>query len=202
MFYNGFNGRKNRNDHGLKIYDMDCRYCGRDVTYYEKEHESGLISKVFFEDLGGPWPKHSCEVFLNTDRVGVYVCGAKIKNLYWVKRGYDKWYQLDRMSANIRSLRHKGVYIIWYFDVLGTARTVKVGSGQLEECLEVERRDPDVQRYADRGPLHVTWVLVGSTYRDGVEDSLNQKLQPFVGQRDIDEIGIFVGLPKKLKWTY
>jgi hypothetical protein len=33
-----------------------CRFCGRTVFYYENEHGS----KVFFDELGWPWPKHSC----------------------------------------------------------------------------------------------------------------------------------------------
>jgi hypothetical protein len=33
-----------------------CRYCGASVFYYENEHGS----KVFFNELGWPWPKHSC----------------------------------------------------------------------------------------------------------------------------------------------
>jgi hypothetical protein len=33
-----------------------CRYCGASVFYYENEHGS----KVFFDELGWPWPKHSC----------------------------------------------------------------------------------------------------------------------------------------------
>ena len=40
-----------------------CRFCGTKVFYYEDE----FGSKVFFDELGPPWPKHSCaeyEAFL------------------------------------------------------------------------------------------------------------------------------------------
>jgi len=40
-----------------------CRFCGAKVFYYEDE----FGSKVFFDELGPPWPKHSCaeyEAFL------------------------------------------------------------------------------------------------------------------------------------------
>ena len=38
------------------VPNATCRYCGRKVFYYENEHGS----KVFFNELGWPWPKHSC----------------------------------------------------------------------------------------------------------------------------------------------
>ena len=48
-----------------KIYQTHCRYCGKDVTYYEKKHASGRTSKVFFDALGKPWPRHRCREYLN-----------------------------------------------------------------------------------------------------------------------------------------
>ena len=48
-----------------KIYPTHCRYCGKDVIYYEKEHKSGRTSKVFFDALGKPWPLHRCREYLN-----------------------------------------------------------------------------------------------------------------------------------------
>ena len=38
------------------VPNATCRYCGASVYYYENEHGS----KVFFDELGWPWPKHSC----------------------------------------------------------------------------------------------------------------------------------------------
>jgi adenine-specific DNA-methyltransferase len=38
------------------VPNATCRYCGASVFYYENEHGS----KVFFDELGWPWPKHSC----------------------------------------------------------------------------------------------------------------------------------------------
>ena len=40
-----------------------CRFCGAEVFYYEDQ----FGSKVFFDELGPPWPKHPCaeyEAFL------------------------------------------------------------------------------------------------------------------------------------------
>ena len=197
MFNNRVNRKNYRNDYESKTSKRLCRYCGEDVFYYENSYGS----RVFFQDLGGSWPTHFCKAFLNTDRTTVYIEGAGEKGISWVKRGYNVWYQLDGLSADIESLRHKGVYIIWYFDVSGTARTVKIGSGQLGECLETERSNPDIHRFADR-TLYVTWALVGSSYRDSVVGSLSRKLQPFVGEHDFGDSGVCVGLPSKLTWTY
>src|SRR5579871_2050989 len=39
-----------------RVWPMLCRYCGQRVFFYQCDHES----KVFFDDLGDPWPKHDC----------------------------------------------------------------------------------------------------------------------------------------------
>ena len=88
--------------------------------------------------------------------------------------------ELNGVSADIVSSRYDGVYMIWYFDASGIARTVRVGAGCIRERLEAARRDPEVQRYAGLG-LYATWVLVRECHRESVADSLSQKLQPFVG---------------------
>jgi hypothetical protein len=38
------------------VPNATCRYCNASVFYYENEYGS----KVFFDELGWPWPKHSC----------------------------------------------------------------------------------------------------------------------------------------------
>lgn len=42
--------------HSLTIPNASCPECGSKVFYYENEHGS----KVFFDSLGPPWPKHPC----------------------------------------------------------------------------------------------------------------------------------------------
>lgn len=204
MFNNQFNRKNDDNASACITYETHCPYCGKDAVYYEKEHESRRISKVFFEELGGVWPKHFCKAFWNTDKAEVYIYGRGSMNIYWVKRGYDNWYRLDSVSEDIISSRYDGVYIIWYFDRFGIARTVMVGEGCIGKRLEAARRDPEVQRYADR-TLYATWALVGDRYRHNnrgnVAVSLSQKLQPFVGQRYSDlNTDFIVGLPSKIRW--
>lgn len=41
---------------GSYIYEMPCPKCGDSVFYYRNMHGS----RVFFDDLGAPWPKHPC----------------------------------------------------------------------------------------------------------------------------------------------
>lgn len=40
-----------------KTFRMKCPGCQRKVFYYTCEHGS----RVFFDELGPPWPKHDCE---------------------------------------------------------------------------------------------------------------------------------------------
>ena len=68
MFYNRFNRKDYRNDYEGKTSKRLCPYCGSDVFYYEKKHESGRTSKVFFDALGKPWPLHRCREYLNRQR--------------------------------------------------------------------------------------------------------------------------------------
>lgn len=68
MLYNKFKKRNGFNDPKSITYPTHCRYCGEKVFYYKKEHPSGRKSKVFFEKLGKPWPRHFCHKFLNTDK--------------------------------------------------------------------------------------------------------------------------------------
>ena len=197
MSYSKINPKNNHNAPERKTYELRCPYCAQDVVYHQNEHNS----RVFFEDFGKPWDKHNCWEFLETDKARIYVYGAGEIGIYWVKRGYDRWYQLNGLDESINSLRCKGVYIIWYFDAASTARTVKVGKGRLQEQLAAERRNPEVQAYAHR-LLYVTWALVRDHYLNSVAMSLSQKLQPFVGRQDSGDTGIFVGLPSKLEWDY
>ncbi len=42
--------------HTPRSFWTRCQFCNQPVFYYENE----LGSKVFFDDLGPPWPKHNC----------------------------------------------------------------------------------------------------------------------------------------------
>ena len=192
--YGRFNRKNYRNKYESKTSQRLCPYCGEQVVYNENERGGD----VGFGDLG-PWPRHHCQAFLNADRGSVYISGAGEKYIHWVRPSLDGWYQLDGLSEDISSLGYNGVYIIWYFDVFNIARTVKVGKGQLRACLEADRLDPEVQKYAEQR-LYATWALVPSGHIDSISVSLSQKLQPFVGKQPSGDTGVFVGVPSKPKW--
>ena len=49
-----------QNIDAFTIPKVRCQHCGGKVFYYENTNGS----KVFFDFLGPPWPKHSCEEYL------------------------------------------------------------------------------------------------------------------------------------------
>jgi hypothetical protein len=49
------------------VPNASCPVCGASVFYYQNEHGS----RVFFDELGWPWPKHPCTD--NSDRAAVQV---------------------------------------------------------------------------------------------------------------------------------
>ncbi len=49
----------NAHVNGQQTYQMNCWGCGKRVFFYR--NDAG--SKVFFDDLGAPWPKHGCPAF-------------------------------------------------------------------------------------------------------------------------------------------
>ena len=42
-----------------KTYPMKCQYCHEKVFYFSCDHGC----KVFFDELGDPWPEHYCEEY-------------------------------------------------------------------------------------------------------------------------------------------
>ena len=68
MYRAYYGGPYNKRHVDSKTYPTHCPGCGEDVFYYEKKHESGRTSKVFFEALGKPWPRHRCREYLNGRR--------------------------------------------------------------------------------------------------------------------------------------
>ncbi|HET6444010.1 MAG TPA: hypothetical protein VFI27_05455 [candidate division Zixibacteria bacterium] len=42
-----------------RTYPMTCRYCRNRVFYFSCDHGS----KIFFDELGPPWPRHLCEEY-------------------------------------------------------------------------------------------------------------------------------------------
>ena len=55
-----------------KTYPTTCRFCGKRVFYHTNEHGS----RVFFDELGGRWPIHTCNGYLLVkSQKESYYCG-------------------------------------------------------------------------------------------------------------------------------
>lgn len=65
MYRSYYGSTYNRRRADSKTYQTHCPRCDANVYYYEKKHASGRTSKVFFEQLGKPWPRHHCREDLN-----------------------------------------------------------------------------------------------------------------------------------------
>jgi hypothetical protein len=81
----------------------------------------------------------------------------------------------------------EGVYIIWSNETV-----VRVGSGNIKDRIAKHRDNPKITKYPD---LKVTWVRVSEANMHGVEAYLGDTLEPAIGKRFPDVIGIEVNLP-------
>lgn len=72
--------------------NADCPVCGRPVFFYQ----NGFGSRVFFDDLGPPWPKHPCTVQVPARQVGAAVITLSAERL----RSQEQFDAIDRWSAD------------------------------------------------------------------------------------------------------
>ncbi len=88
-----------------------------------------------------------------------------------------------------------GVYVIWKPGERGVrpSVTIRVGQGDVPQCLVAERNNPAVLRH---GPgLLVTWAVVDHLHASGVEAFLAQELRPVLGARFALVVPHAVNLP-------
>jgi spore maturation protein SpmA len=86
----------------------------------------------------------------------------------------------------------QGVYIIWHGG--SSARTVRIGQGDIADRLSAHRKDPEILAHSSLG-LFATWAAVGRADRDGVEKYLADTLKPIVAERFPEVPSIPVNLP-------
>ena len=121
-----------------------------------------------------------------------------IMNLFWLKGENNAWCSLRDVDLSHSYYDNfVGIYIIWYWDNLGNAVTVKVGQGNLRERLTAHNTDPQIQQYAHLNLL-VTWTDTLPDFRDGVEAYLGKVLKPRVGSLFPDAKPIPVSLPFRM----
>ena len=122
----------------------------------------------------------------------------RIMNLFWLKCENNAWCSLRDVDLSHSYYDNfVGIYIIWYWDNLGNAVTVKVGQGNLRERLTAHNTDPRIQQYAHLNLL-VTWTDTLPYLRDGVEVYLGKVLKPRVGSLFPNAKPIPVSLPFRM----
>jgi hypothetical protein len=102
----------------------------------------------------------------------------------WIRNNQNGEY-FDFLRLNLHApyfTDRRGVYIIWYASPAG-AKVIRVGQGNIGERLLIHRSDPQIIRFADRGPLKVTWTLCPEDMLSGVEAYLFDYYKPLQGER-------------------
>ena len=94
----------------------------------------------------------------------------------WIKNQDDEWCHLDRI--NVQGVQTMGVYLIWHGGDL--PRVIRVGQGDIAECLHAHRTDPQILAYQQYGALYVTWASVPMANRDGIECYLTETWVPLI----------------------
>jgi hypothetical protein len=111
----------------------------------------------------------------------------------WGKCTGDKWCRLDTVDLSSPVFGDGGVYVIWHGGA--KPRVVYVGQAKvIRDRLAAHRNDDRIQAYAKYG-LYVTWAIVVSAHRDGVEVYLANAYEPLVGERRPTAEPITVNLP-------
>ncbi len=104
--------------------------------------------------------------------------------LNWVKNSNNnQWFDLLRLNLESSYFNNKeGVYIIWYAGPI-EAKVIRLGQGNIGDRLREHRTNPEIVRYSHYGQLKVTWAIVPSQYRDGVEAYLFESYNPLIGEK-------------------
>lgn len=111
----------------------------------------------------------------------------------WGKCTGDKWCSLNTVNLDHDAFGNGGLYIIWHGG--SDPHVVYVGQAKtFRKRLAKHREDDRIQAYKDKG-LYVTWALVDTAKRDGVEVGLANRYSPLVGDRHPDATPIRVNSP-------
>jgi hypothetical protein len=107
-----------------------------------------------------------------------------------MKCGTDDWCELYDIDLSNSAFSKGGIR------KKDKRKTLPVGqAGVLRERLAANRGDEDIEDYATRHTLYVTWAHVGADQHDGVEAYLGQALSPKLAERFPDADPIAANLP-------
>ena len=128
-----------------RTYPLTCRYCGEGVFYFSCDHES----KVFFDELGPPWPQHNCGHIGNPvdNRPSII---PSIPGINWIRGGQAK--------GNLLPGLVRGDSI----DPEIVRRVVRESQNKNREIMRIE-------------PLGSTPEVIAGTIQDRVETDLSKK---------------------------
>lgn len=102
-------------------------------------------------------------------------------NVNWIRYDTGLWCNLIDLDLDQRHFDNlEGVYIIWNGNTYDNV--VRVGQGIIKDRLSAHRIDREILAYSQNGLL-VTWAVVDTRYRDGVERYLAETFNPEVGNR-------------------
>ncbi len=100
--------------------------------------------------------------------------------LNWVKSLDNKWLNLSKLDLTY--VHATGVYIVWHGGP--NPQIVRIGQGNIAARLSHHRLNIQIMRYADRGPLMVTWAEIrDQSLRDGIETYLCEQFRPLIKSR-------------------
>lgn len=96
--------------------------------------------------------------------------------LVWVKNSRNTWYRLA--DLDLAALSAFGVYVLWHGGF--PSRVVWVGCGDIATALREVQQNPEVELYAQTGPLFVTWAAADLSSAAGICRYLSDRLRPLI----------------------
>lgn len=86
--------------------NASCPVCGESVFFYQ----SPFGGRVFFDELGPPWPKHGCTNSQSTPNKPAPTINNKTRKYSWIKNGWNPFIISNRYNHDKNSLRIEGEY--------------------------------------------------------------------------------------------
>ena len=100
-----------------------------------------------------------------------------MEQLQWIKSIDGKWLNLTKLD--LTHIHATGVYMIWHGGA--NPRIVRVGHGNIAGRLTAHRLNHQIMRYAQYGPIMVTWAEVeDANRREGITHYLNREFIPLI----------------------
>jgi hypothetical protein len=101
--------------------------------------------------------------------------------LPWARTADGKFFRLMTVNpVELALTGQPGVYVIWYAS-LQTGWVYVGGTADLGAAIPKAQESSEINAFAERGPLGITWVSIVDKYRDRVVVYLRNTLKPLAG---------------------